>query len=104
MLGASILLIATAAQAVFGKPLPIQSRTPHSIKGAHPVPRQWKRVARAPRDQMLSVQIGVKQSQFAELERHLYEVSDPDHERYGSVSRKKHLQLTDQFVLTTSSI
>ncbi len=71
MLGASILLIAAAAQAVLGKP--IQSRANYAIKGAHPVPRQWTQVARAPKDQMLSLQIAVKQGQFSELERHLYE-------------------------------
>jgi tripeptidyl-peptidase-1 len=76
MLGASILLVAAAAQAVFGKP--IQSRTAYAVKGAHPVPRSWKQLDRAPRDQMLSLQIGVKQGQFSELERHLYEgIPDP---------------------------
>jgi tripeptidyl-peptidase-1 len=71
MLSASIFLIAAAVQAVFSKP--IQSRTAYAVKGAHPVPRQWIQRDRAPQGQMLSLQIGVKQSQFGELERHLYE-------------------------------
>jgi len=72
MLGPSILLtIAAAAQAVLGTP--IQSRTGYAVKGAHPAPRQWTKLGRAPREQMLHLQIGVKQSQFDELERHLYE-------------------------------
>ena len=72
MLGPSILLtIAAAAQAAFGTP--IQLRTEYAVKGAHPVPRQWTKLGRAPREQMLHLQIGVKQSQFDELERHLYE-------------------------------
>lgn len=32
---------------------------------------------------MLHMQIGLKQDNFEELERQLYEVSDPDHHRYG---------------------
>jgi len=72
MLRPSILLtIAAAAQAAFGTP--IQLRTEYAVKGAHPVPRQWTKLGRAPREQMLHLQIGVKQSQFGELERHLYE-------------------------------
>ena len=72
MLGPSILVtIAAAAQAVFGTP--IQSRTAYVVKGSHPVPRQWTKLGRAPQEQMLHLQIGVKQSQFDELERHLYE-------------------------------
>jgi tripeptidyl-peptidase-1 len=72
MLGTSILLtIAIAAQAVLGTP--IQSRTAYAVKGKHPVPRQWTQRGRAPSSQMLHLQIGVKQGQFDELERHLYE-------------------------------
>jgi tripeptidyl-peptidase-1 len=32
---------------------------------------------------MINLKIGLKQSKFDELERHLYEVSNPYHERYG---------------------
>jgi tripeptidyl-peptidase-1 len=76
MLGPSILLtVAAAAQAVFGTP--IRSRTEYAVKGAHPVPSQWTKLGRAPPEQMLHLQIGVKQSQFDELERHLYEGRQP---------------------------
>lgn len=72
MYGVSILLtIAIAVEAAVSTP--IQARTAYSIKGKHPVPRQWTRRDRAPRTQMLQLQIGVKQSNFADLERHLYE-------------------------------
>ncbi|KAI1372962.1 tripeptidyl-peptidase 1 precursor [Hypoxylon crocopeplum] len=70
-----------AAQASLANP--VRSRTPYRVKDAHHVPRGWKRVRRAPADHVIDLQIGVKQSNFAELERHLYEVSDPDHHRYG---------------------
>ncbi|KAI1477365.1 tripeptidyl-peptidase 1 precursor [Daldinia eschscholtzii] len=62
---------------------PVGSRTPYRVKDTHHVPRDWKRVRRAPAGHVIDLQIGVKQSNFPELERHLYEVSDPDHPRYG---------------------
>jgi tripeptidyl-peptidase I len=85
MLGPSILLtVAAVAQAVFGTP--IQSRTFYAVKGAHPVPRQWTKLGRAPREQMLHLQIGVKQSQFDELEGHLYEGMQPWRSRFQAQS------------------
>ncbi|KAI1393236.1 tripeptidyl-peptidase 1 precursor [Hypoxylon trugodes] len=74
----SALLAAHAALAN-----PVGSRTPYRVKESHHVPRGWRRVRRAPADHVIDLQIGVKQSNFPELERHLYEVSDPDHHRYG---------------------
>lgn len=72
MLGASVLLtVAIAAQAVLGSP--VQSRTAYALKETHRAPRKWKKMGRAPADRILDLQIGVKQGQFTELERHLYE-------------------------------
>lgn len=72
MLGVSVLLtVAVAAQAVFGSP--VQSRTAYAVKETHHAPRKWMKMGRAPAGKMLNLQIGVKQSQFGELERHLYE-------------------------------
>ncbi len=73
MLGASIILpvIAVAAQAVFGNP--IQARTAYAIRETHNVPRKWTNMGRAQPETMLNLQIGVKQGNFDELERHLYE-------------------------------
>ncbi len=75
MLGASILLtVAVAAQAVFANPIkPISVRTAYAVKEKHWVPKRWTKVGRAPADAVLNLQIGVKQSQFGELERHLNE-------------------------------
>lgn len=55
----------------------------YSVKERHDVPHQWTRIGSAPDAHVLDLQIGLAQSNFAELERHLYEVSDPDHARYG---------------------
>ncbi|OTB02283.1 hypothetical protein M426DRAFT_322859 [Hypoxylon sp. CI-4A] len=71
-----------AVQAAVAKPV-VSRNTPYRVKDSHHVPRAWRRVKRAPGDHVIDLQIGVKQSNFAELERHLYEVSDPDHQRYG---------------------
>ncbi|CZR64212.1 related to tripeptidyl-peptidase I [Phialocephala subalpina] len=82
MLDLSIFLsVALGAQAAFGTP--IKSRTAYSVKEVHPVPKKWTPIDRAPGNHMLHMQIGLKQDNFEELERHLYEVSDPDHQRYG---------------------
>ncbi|KAF2675078.1 tripeptidyl-peptidase 1 precursor [Microthyrium microscopicum] len=54
---------------------PVQATSAYTIRERHTLPRGWK--------SHLQLQIGVKQSRFDELERHLYEVSDPEHARYG---------------------
>lgn len=72
MLGASVLLtVAVAVQTVFGSP--VKSRTAYAVKETHRVPHRWQKMGRAPADKILNLQIGVKQGQFDELERHLYE-------------------------------
>jgi tripeptidyl-peptidase-1 len=71
MLGASILLtVAVFAPAVLATPI---ARSTYSVKEAHYAPRRWTQKGRAPKDRMLALQIGVKQGDFDELERHLYE-------------------------------
>ncbi|KAF4624152.1 hypothetical protein G7Y89_g14020 [Cudoniella acicularis] len=62
---------------------PLRVRSPYVVKETHFVPRQWSRVGPAPADHIINLQIGLKQNQIDELQRHLYEVSDPDHDRYG---------------------
>ncbi|KAI9639968.1 hypothetical protein NHQ30_011637 [Ciborinia camelliae] len=62
---------------------PIKARTPYAVKETHYPPSQWQRVGPARAGHMINLQIGLKQGQFDELERHLYEVSDPSHQRYG---------------------
>jgi tripeptidyl-peptidase-1 len=79
-----LFTVAVAAQAAFGTP--IQSRSVYAVKERHNLPRGWKNAGRASKSQMMYLRIGVKQSKFDELERHLYEVSDPEHVRYGKVS------------------
>lgn len=83
MVGLTVAFSALLAVAQVTFATPIQSRTPYRVKDVHHVPRGWTKVRRAPAEHVIDLQIGVKQSNFAELERHLYEVSDPHHHRYG---------------------
>ncbi|CAD6453135.1 2aceba83-2327-4523-8826-632c26887149 [Sclerotinia trifoliorum] len=62
---------------------PIKARTPYAVKETHYPPSQWQRVGPATKGHLINLQIGLRQGQFDELERHLYEVSDPSHHRYG---------------------
>lgn len=52
---------------------PVHARTSYAVKETHNVPKQWSRVGPAPSAHIIRLQIGLKQSQFSELERHLYE-------------------------------
>lgn len=57
---------------------PLRSRTEYTVKDTHNVPSKWSEVGPAPAHTLLHLQIGLKQSQFDELERHLYEgISGP---------------------------
>jgi tripeptidyl-peptidase-1 len=71
MPGASILFAAAVfAQAALAVPV---ARSGYAVKETHYVPQRWTAKGRAPKHQMLDLQIGVKQGNFAQLERHLYE-------------------------------
>ncbi len=67
----SAALIALFAALVTSSPLRV--RSPYAVKETHPVPSQWSNVGPAPADHVINLQIGLKQSQFDELERHLLE-------------------------------
>ena len=68
---AALLTLSIAASLAFGSP--IRARSPYAVKETHNVPSKWSRVGPAPRDHLINLSIGLKQSQFEELERHLYE-------------------------------
>jgi tripeptidyl-peptidase-1 len=100
----NLLSVAIAAQAALAAPL--ESRTAYEVKEVHNVPRKWSSKGRASPSHKLHMQIGLKQANFEELDRHLSEgeksstesnrvklmqiVSDPDHPRYG-----QHLQVEE---------
>ncbi|KAI0340738.1 tripeptidyl peptidase A [Trametopsis cervina] len=55
----------------------------HKVKETIIPPPHWTKQAPAPPNAIIDLRIALPQPNFAELERHLYEVSDPFHERYG---------------------
>ena len=100
MVGATALIYALAAvQAVIATP--VRSRTAYQVKERHFAPRKWQKLARAPSDHVIDLRIGVRQSNFDELERRLYEgLSCP------SLESLNHHQLTQEQspTLTTATM
>ncbi|KAF8138892.1 peptidase S8/S53 domain-containing protein [Boletus edulis] len=52
-------------------------------------PRGWNRQGSAPLDHLLELRIALTQPHFPVLEKHLLEVSNPNHERYGAYLSKE---------------
>jgi tripeptidyl-peptidase I len=67
-LACSLLL---SAATVLGSPL--RARSAYSIKDTHRVPSRWTKIGEPSADHMVRLTIGLKQSRFDELERHLNE-------------------------------
>ncbi|KAF9006660.1 tripeptidyl peptidase A [Cyathus striatus] len=55
-------------------------------------PRNWVKHSVPPPDHNIVLRIGLPQSQFNILEEHLYEISDPDHARYGQHLTKEQVE------------
>ncbi|KAG6861868.1 hypothetical protein C0995_011165 [Termitomyces sp. Mi166 len=62
---------------------------PHKVKETIIPPRGWSNGGIPPADHKIVLRIGLPQPNFHILEKHLYEVSDPDHERYGDYLSKE---------------
>ena len=67
----AVLALLAATSATVGSPVSV--RSPYVVKDTHHVPQRWTKVGAAPSAHIIHLQIGLKQSQFDELERHLYE-------------------------------
>lgn len=74
-----LLLLTAVAEVVVGTPL--RTRSAYAVKDSHHVPSKWSKVGLPPRDHVINLQVGLKQSQFGELERHLYEGTWRDNAR-----------------------
>ncbi|VDB85317.1 unnamed protein product [Peniophora sp. CBMAI 1063] len=55
-------------------------------------PRNWVKRGSAPPDHIVNLKVGLPQARFDELERHLYEISDPSHSRYGQHLSKSEVE------------
>lgn len=51
----------------------VNTKSPYAVKGSHPVPPRWERLDRAHPNTPIELRIGLKQGDFDELERQLYE-------------------------------
>jgi tripeptidyl-peptidase-1 len=70
----------------------------YAVKERHDIPPSWSEVGEAPKEHILHLQIGLKQSNEDVLETHLREISDPKHHRY-----KQYLSLEEIARLTEPS-
>ncbi|GAM89979.1 hypothetical protein ANO11243_080190 [Dothideomycetidae sp. 11243] len=84
------IALAAGVAAQLAQASPIKARSGYAVKDSHHVPAKWTKLMDAPASHTIQLRIGVKQGDFDGLEQHLYEVSDPAHERYG-----KHLSSTE---------
>ena len=66
--------------------------TAHLLKESVEIPRGWVEHSVPSPDHIISLHIGLPQPNFSTLERHLYEVSDPDHHRYGKYLSKEEVE------------
>ena len=63
---------------------------PHKVKESiEGHPRGWLRHGPAPSGHLLELKIALHQPHFSTLEKHLLEVSNPKHERYGAYLSKE---------------
>lgn len=60
----------------------------HVVKERIVPPREWIPDGLPPPNHIVELRVGLRQSDFDVLERHLYEVSDPSHSRYGDYLSK----------------
>ncbi|KAJ7044783.1 tripeptidyl peptidase A [Mycena alexandri] len=62
------------------------------VKESVATPHSWTRLGRAPSDHSIRLRIAILQQDFSGLEKALYEISDPDHHRYGAHMSKEEVE------------
>lgn len=72
----------------------LSSAAPRHLKLRQSVtpPHHWINIGRAPSAHIIQLRIALPQPRFPELERHLAEISDPFHERYGEHLSKEEVE------------
>jgi tripeptidyl-peptidase-1 len=84
MAAVTLVISLSALGALLGADaLPTASSDNYQVKERHAVPRAWKAAGPADKRETINLQIGLTQRNEGLVERHLIEVSDPSHERYG---------------------
>ncbi|TFK66563.1 tripeptidyl peptidase A [Pluteus cervinus] len=82
-----LLLALLCAAPAFGLPT-----SPYEVKESVNPPHGWVQHSTAPPEHSIELRIGLPQPNFGILESHLYEVSDPDHHRYGQHLSKEEVE------------
>lgn len=70
---ATVLSVLSCIQLPLAIAGPVARRSDLAVKDYHPAPRAWSNLGQAPSDHVIHLTIGLSQSRFSELERHLYE-------------------------------
>ncbi|KAF9266300.1 tripeptidyl peptidase A [Marasmius fiardii PR-910] len=83
-----LLALAFASLSLAGSTI----HSPLQVKERVSPPRGWVQHARAHPDHRIALRIGLPQPNFHILEEHLYQVSDPFHERYGQHLSKEEVE------------
>lgn len=71
---AALLALVSASVALAGEVQSTWKECPHKLKEQVIPPHRWEKVRPAPPEHRIELKIGLVQPNFAELERHLYEV------------------------------
>lgn len=72
MVQLAFIVAALAANAVNAAATP-RARSVYQLKETHPAPRRWQKREPAPQSHVIDLQIGVRQSNYEELEKRLFE-------------------------------
>jgi tripeptidyl-peptidase-1 len=62
------------------------------VKESVPAPHDWVKLRRAPADHSIRLRIALYQQDFSGLEVLLYQISDPNHRRYGAHMSKEEVE------------
>ncbi|KAF8655330.1 hypothetical protein AX16_003103 [Volvariella volvacea WC 439] len=91
-LGFRVLLPLLGAISVFAAPSSHLAGCPYSVKQSISPPRGWERYGVPSPGHSIDLRIGLPQPNFATLERQLYKISNPEHERYGQHLSKEEVE------------
>jgi len=79
----TFLLQLLLAVGVVCRPASLWTGSHYEVKDTHTVPSGWSKSGSPLPDHLITLRIALTQGKFDELERHLYEISNPSHSRYG---------------------
>lgn len=85
------LVLSVLVHLAYGAPN-LDSGYVHKVKESIESPRGWVKGEVAPSNNIIQLRIALPQPNFPVLEKHLYEVSDPRHERYGQHLSKEEVE------------